>query len=59
MSRNLKVIFNDIKKKHTNKIEKFLKKINEVNYEITNFDPYEQKIDKNRLDAIAVSVGLC
>lgn len=46
LSRGVKkVIFNDIEKKHTNKIEKFLKKINEVNYEITNFDPYEQKID--------------
>ena len=46
LSRGVKkVIFNDIEKKHTNKIEEFLKKINEVNYEITNFDPYEQKID--------------
>ncbi len=46
LSRGVKkVIFNDIEKKHTNKIEKFLKKINEVNYEITNFDPYEQKIN--------------
>ncbi len=46
LSRGVKkVIFNDIEKKHTNKIEKFLKKINEVNYEITNFDAYEQKID--------------
>ena len=46
LSRGVKkVIFNDIDKKHTNKIEEFLKKINEVNYEITNFDAYEQKID--------------
>ena len=40
-----KVIFNDIEKNYTNKIEKFLKEINEINYEITNFDPYKQKID--------------
>ena len=46
LSRGVKkVIFNDIEKKHTNKIEAFLKKINEINYEITNFDPYKQKID--------------
>ena len=46
LSRGVKkVIFNDIEKKNTNKIEKFLKKINEENYEITNFDPYKQKID--------------
>ncbi len=46
LSRGVKkVIFNDIEKKHTNKIEEFLKKINEINYEITNFDPYKQKID--------------
>ena len=46
LSRGVKkVIFNDIDKKYTNKIEEFLKKINEVNYEITNFDAYEQKID--------------
>ena len=46
LSRGVKkVIFNDIDKKHTNKIEEFLKKINEVNYEITNFNPYEQKIN--------------
>ena len=46
LSRGVKkVIFNDIEKKHTNKIEKFLKEINEINYEITNFDPYKQKID--------------
>ena len=46
LSRGVKkVIFNDIEKNHTNKIEKFLKEINEINYEITNFDPYEQKID--------------
>ncbi len=46
LSRGVKkVIFNDIDKKNTNKIEEFLKKINEVNYEITNFDAYEQKID--------------
>ncbi len=46
LSRGVKkVIFNDIEKKHTNKIEKFLKEINDINYEITNFDPYKQKID--------------
>ena len=46
LSRGIKkVIFNDIEKNYTNKIEKFLKEINEINYEITNFDPYEQKID--------------
>ena len=46
LSRGVKkVIFNDIEKNHTDKIEKFLKEINEINYEITNFDPYEQKID--------------
>ena len=46
LSRGVKkVIFNDIEKNHTNKIEKFLKEINEINYEITNFDPYEQKVD--------------
>ena len=46
LSRGVKkVIFNDIEKKHTNKIEEFLKKNNEINYEITNFDPYKQKID--------------
>ena len=46
LSRGVKkVIFNDIEKKHTNKIEEFLKKINEINYEITNIDPYKHKID--------------
>ncbi len=46
LSRGVKkVIFNDIEKNHTNKIEKFLKEIDEINYEITNFDPYKQKID--------------
>ena len=46
LSRGVKkVIFNDIEKNYTNKIEKFLKEINEINYEITNFDPYEQKVD--------------
>ena len=46
LSRGVKkVIFNDIERNHTNKIEKFLKEINEINYEITNFDPYKQKID--------------
>ena len=46
LSRGVKkAIFNDIEKNHTNKIEKFLKEINEINYEITNFDPYKQKID--------------
>ena len=46
LSRGVKkVIFNDIEKNHTYKIEKFLKEINEINYEITNFDPYKQKID--------------
>jgi len=45
LSRGVKkVIFNDIEKKHTNKIEEFLNKINDVNYEIINFNPYEQKI---------------
>ena len=29
-----KVIFNDIEKDHTNKIEKFIKNINEENYEV-------------------------
>ena len=46
LSRGVKkVIFNDFEKNHTNKIEMFLKEINEINYEIINFDPYEQKID--------------
>ena len=46
LSRGVKkVIFNDIEKKNTNKIEKFLKKINEENYEIINIDPYKQKIE--------------
>ena len=46
LSRGVKkVIFNDIEKNHTNRIEKFLKEINEINYEITNFNPYKQKID--------------
>ena len=46
LSRGVKkVIFNDIKKKHTDKIEEFLKKINEENYEIINIDPYKQKIE--------------
>ena len=46
LSRGVKkVIFNDIEKNHTNKIGEFLKKINEINYEITNFDPYKQKIE--------------
>ena len=46
LSRGVKkVIFNDIEKNHTNKIEKFLKEINEINYEITNIDPYKQRID--------------
>ncbi len=46
LSRGVKkVIFNDIEKNYTNKIEKFLKEINEINYEITNFDPYKQKKD--------------
>ena len=37
LSRGVKkVIFNDIEKKHTNKIEEFLNKINDVNYEIIN-----------------------
>ena len=45
LSRGVKkVIFNDIEKKHTNKIEEFLDKINDVNYEIINLNPYEQKI---------------
>ena len=56
LSRGVKkVIFNDIDKKYTNKIEEFLKKINEVNYEITNFDAYEQKIDiLNSCDVIYI-----
>ena len=46
LSRGVKkVIFNDIEKKHTSKIEEFLRKINEINYEITNFDPYKQKME--------------
>ena len=46
LSRGVKkVILNDIEKKHTDKIEKFLKKINEENYEIINIDPYKQKIE--------------
>ena len=46
LSRGVKkVIFNDIEKKHTNKIEEFLKKINEKNYEIININPYKQRID--------------
>ena len=45
LSRGVKkVIFNDIEKKHTDKIKEFLNKINDVNYEIINFNPYEQKI---------------
>ena len=40
-----KVIFNDIEKNHTNKIEKFIKNINEENYEVLNIDPYKQGID--------------
>ena len=45
LSRGVKkVIFNDIEKKHTNKIKEFLNKINDVNYEIINFNPYEEKI---------------
>ena len=43
MVNSLKAILS--KKNHTNKIEKFLKEINEINYEITNFNPYKQKID--------------
>ena len=46
LSRGVKkVIFNDIEKKHTSKIEEFLKKINEKNYEIININPYKQRID--------------
>ena len=46
LSRGVKkVIFNDIEKKRTDKIEEFLKKINEENYEIINIDPYKQKIE--------------
>ncbi len=46
LSRGVKkVIFNDIEKKHTNKIEEFLKKVDDINYEITNFDPYKQKME--------------
>ena len=40
-----KVIFNDIEKDHINKIEKFIKNINEENYELLNIDPYKQGID--------------
>ena len=40
-----KVIFNDIEKDHTNKIERFIKNINERNYEVLNIDPYKQRID--------------
>ena len=56
LSRGVKkVIFNEIEKKHTNKIDEFLKKINEKNYEITNFDPYKQKIDiLNNCDVIYI-----
>tara|TARA_B100000963_G_scaffold125878_1_gene109881 strand:+ start:394 stop:921 length:528 start_codon:yes stop_codon:yes gene_type:complete len=46
LSRGVKkVIFNDIEKKHTNKIEEFLRKINEENYEIINDNPYKQKME--------------
>ena len=46
LSRGVKkVIFNDIEKNHTNKIEKFLISINENNYELLNLDPYKQEID--------------
>ena len=46
LSRGVKkVIFNDIEKNHTNKIEEFLKKVNENNYELLNLDPYKQEID--------------
>ena len=46
LSRGVKkVIFNDIEKKNTSKIEEFLKKINEENYKIINIDPYKQKIE--------------
>jgi len=46
LSRGVKkVIFNDIEETYTNKIKEFFNKINDVNYEITNFNPYEQKID--------------
>ena len=40
-----KVIFNDIEKNHTDKIEGFVKNINEDNYEILNIDPYKQEIN--------------
>ena len=40
-----KVIFNDIEKNHTDKIEDFIKNTNEENYEVLNIDPYKQEID--------------
>jgi 16S rRNA (guanine966-N2)-methyltransferase len=40
-----KVIFNDIEKNHTDKIEDFIKNNNEENYEVLNIDPYKQEID--------------
>ncbi len=40
-----KVIFNDIEENHTNNIEKFIKNIDEENYELVNIDPYKQGID--------------
>ena len=46
LSRGVKkVIFNDIEKNCTNKIKEFLIKVNEKNYEISNIDPYRQKIE--------------
>ncbi len=46
LSRGVKkVIFNDIEKNHTDKIEEFLNKIKDMNYEISNFNPYEQELD--------------
>ena len=40
-----KVIFNDIEKNHTDKIEEFIKNTNEENYEVLNIDPYKQEIN--------------
>ena len=40
-----KVIFNDIEKNHTDKIEWFIKNTSEENYEVLNIDPYKQEID--------------
>ena len=45
LSRGVKkVIFNDIEKNHTNKIEKFLKEINEINMKKTNLNLKKKKL---------------